>query len=361
MGQPHLLTVILPVYNSERYLEACLSSILEQEGVCLEVIAVDDGSTDSSLKILHRIADRDKRITVIVTPNNGVNHARNLALERASGEYVAFCDSDDIVPAGSYRKLMEKALQGGYDVVIGAHRDCSDDGKSVLVQPKTKGVSPMDAFMQTCTIWERIVRREFIEQHQIRFEPYLGGGDVLFIAMLYRANPKTAFLTDSVYDYWHHTHDNTPSIANTRDLAHFADRLRCAGDLIERFPSASRQEAEEFIYLNLSAYFRTVLLRLRRGDELEQGFVLFRDFLQRFCWEQYPGELEKILGTAPEKLNDLSGLDYFRLVGAGGLLAPRDLVLKEFQSGNLGMRYLLAYAREWFHFKNKKRFRESPL
>ena len=361
MSDSHLLSVILPVYNSEKYLEECLISLLGQEGVQLEIVAVDDGSTDRSLSILRTFAQRDRRIVVFSITNMGVNNARNYALEHATGEYIVFCDSDDTVPPDSYHLLLRTALKDNYDIVIGSHCICNDDGLKIPVHLHTKCRSRLEDFMQSGTLWERIVRRKFLEENSLRFEEYLGGGDTFFVAMLYLHEPRFTFLADPVYCYWHHTHDATPSIANIRDIAHFSDRLRCARDIIARFPPDLHRETTEYIYLNQTNYFRSVLLRLRSGDELEQGFLLFQAFLDEFDWEQFPGSFEQMIGLSRKELSSMTGLDYLRRIGTEGVLPAKDLVLRQFCSGRLGLRYLAAYGKAWLQFKYRNSVRRFSV
>ena len=95
--QTPLISVIIPVYNVEAYLPRCLDSVIQNTYRNLEIICVDDGSTDGSPEILRDYAQRDARITVITKENGGVSSARNAGLDRATGEFVAFIDSDDFV------------------------------------------------------------------------------------------------------------------------------------------------------------------------------------------------------------------------------------------------------------------------
>ena len=90
-----LVSVIIPIYNTEKFLPLCISSVLNQTLTDIEVLLVNDGSTDGSGKICDEYACKDQRIQVIHTLNQGVSHARNQGLETAKGEYIAFMDSDD--------------------------------------------------------------------------------------------------------------------------------------------------------------------------------------------------------------------------------------------------------------------------
>lgn len=102
-----LITVIVPVYNVAKYLEKCVKSIQDQTYKSLEIILVDDGSTDSSGAICDKYATEDSRIRVIHKPNGGLSSARNAGLDAATGDYVGFIDSDDYIAPDFYESLLK--------------------------------------------------------------------------------------------------------------------------------------------------------------------------------------------------------------------------------------------------------------
>ena len=101
-----LISVIIPIYNMEQYLERCLDSVLNNTYRNLEIICVDDGSTDSSLEILRRWEEKDPRIVVITKENGGVSSARNAGLDRMAGDYVSFVVSDEFVHPQYFEALL---------------------------------------------------------------------------------------------------------------------------------------------------------------------------------------------------------------------------------------------------------------
>ena len=113
-----LISVIVPVYNTEKYLHRCVDSIINQTYQNLEIILVDDGSTDSSGCICDEYAKKDERIKVIHKENAGQGVARNIALEYASGEYVGFVDSDDWIDPRMYQTLYTYAVKDQSDIVV---------------------------------------------------------------------------------------------------------------------------------------------------------------------------------------------------------------------------------------------------
>jgi len=111
------ISIIIPVYNAERYLEECLASVISQKERDCEILLINDGSKDNSLDICKKFAERDNRIVVIDKENGGVSSARNAGLEKAQGEFIAFVDSDDYIDREIYSSIFEKFGEQ-FDVVL---------------------------------------------------------------------------------------------------------------------------------------------------------------------------------------------------------------------------------------------------
>ena len=111
-----LISIIVPVYNVEKYLEKCVNSIVNQTYKNLEIILVDDGATDSSGKLCDKLAKIDNRIKVYHKENGGLSDARNYGVERATGDYIGFVDSDDYIDSEMYGKLYEAIKKENVDV-----------------------------------------------------------------------------------------------------------------------------------------------------------------------------------------------------------------------------------------------------
>ena len=122
-----LISIVIPVYNAEKYLAECLDSVCRQTLTDIEILCVNDGSADSSPVILRQYAEKDKRIRIMDQPNKGVSAARNAALPLAVGRYVWFIDADDMIESDSCRLLFEKAEESGADIVLLFYRGDSED------------------------------------------------------------------------------------------------------------------------------------------------------------------------------------------------------------------------------------------
>ena len=131
------ISVIIPCYNAEKYLAACLESVLSQTDCALEVLLVDDGSADGTAAICDAAAQRDARVRVWHSENRGVSAARNLALSQAQGKWVTFVDADDLVPEGAFARMLD-AADAQTDVVIAAHETLADDGTRRAFTPERR-------------------------------------------------------------------------------------------------------------------------------------------------------------------------------------------------------------------------------
>ena len=133
------VSVIIPVYNLENYLDACLASVERQTYPSFEALVVDDGSTDQSGRLCEEYAQRDKRIRVIHQANAGVSAARNAGIETAEGEFLLFTDSDDYVEADCLEKMSRFQQEAGADLVLCGYHHLYD-GADIQKVPKPAGV-----------------------------------------------------------------------------------------------------------------------------------------------------------------------------------------------------------------------------
>lgn len=163
------ITVIIPVYNVENYLERCLKSILYNTYTNLEIICVNDGSTDNSKKILEDYSKRDKRVVVINKKNAGVSSARNAGIKIATGEYIAFVDSDDWI----HEKYFEYLIRGidTADLVIcnyiRSYRSGSVETDDAY---RVQSISPIDVLKNKelkSYVWGKLFRHQLVDE--IRF------------------------------------------------------------------------------------------------------------------------------------------------------------------------------------------------
>ena len=154
--EKRILSVIVPVYNAEQYLDQCISSILDQSFSDFYLFLVNDGSTDNSRDICEKFALLDSRVTVWHLPNNGPSTARNFALEKVSTEWVCFVDSDDYVASEFVEKLYNAIQKYKVDISACAYRRVTDDNYSLLVQNKANEIE--EYYISADDKWSNVLR-----------------------------------------------------------------------------------------------------------------------------------------------------------------------------------------------------------
>ena len=237
----HKISVIIPVYNGEKYLERCVNSVLNQTHTDIELILVDDGSSDKSLQICNDFASADSRVCVIHKENGGVSTARNAGLEIATGEYIAFVDSDDYIEPDMYENMLNKALEHKCQVVLcdcvkehGTHKELYShnirDGfynRKQLEEEYFPHLLMMENVEYPATIsnWLLLWKKE-LNSPQMRYEPGIRySEDLLFGAKLLYAAESFYYMKGETYYHYvmnpdSATHTYVPNKWNDYMLLH---------------------------------------------------------------------------------------------------------------------------------------------
>ncbi len=207
-----MVSVIIPVYNVEKYMKQCVESVLRQTYKDLEIILVDDGSTDSSGALCDEYALSDDRITVIHKENGGLSDARNAGMAAAHGEYIYFLDSDDYIRKDTIGQLLDHAKKEKADMVFFSahcfsdswipvsesmtvkHRYETDLGERVLV----KRFENEEWF---CSAWLHFYRADFLKRENLRFVKGLLYEDLMFSGTAYLRPCRIAALNKQLYCY----------------------------------------------------------------------------------------------------------------------------------------------------------------
>ena len=207
-------SVIIPVYNVEKYIDRCLKSIISQNYDDLEIIVIDNGSTDSSGSICDTYASEYSNISVYHIENHGVSAARNFGLAKAQGEFICFVDADDYL-VGNLFSNMENQLDSGLDLLVFSYynsleKNLSETTRSAKILP-IEGKKDRNQFIalftelflsdMMYTVWNKIYRREFLEEHRIMFEQYELGEDVRFNLNVFECVHTISFSKTCYYVY----------------------------------------------------------------------------------------------------------------------------------------------------------------
>ncbi|TVY05645.1 glycosyltransferase [Paenibacillus cremeus] len=266
------VSIVVPIYNMENYLSRCLDSLLSQRLSDIEIIAVNDGSTDTSLQILQEYANRDKRLLIIEKQNGGVSSARNEGLSIARGQYIGFVDPDDWVDSEMYRALYETAVQEKADIAMcsymrefGTHAKEKDfplpdkvsySGDEVqskilrrLVGPLNEEISNPELLDAWGTVWSKLYRSEIIKENGVQFVDLSIVGtneDSLFNIHTFYYAKSFVFLNRPYYHYWR---VNTTSVT-TGYKPDLINKWFTLYSTIERFLTEKRMLPEFHCALN---------------------------------------------------------------------------------------------------------------
>lgn len=207
-----MISVIIPMYNAEKYVGKCLNSLLNQTYKDLEIIIVNDGSKDNSQAVCEAFAQQDKRIILINTENRGAGSARNTGIETAKGEYISFIDSDDYVCPDYYERLLYMIEQTEADIAIGRYQRISEHEKMQFVNTEEiKECNNMeellvlygedeDKYINAVLVTNKLFKRELFEDN-IRFPVGRLIDDEFIIYKLIYKSKKIAYTNDVMYAY----------------------------------------------------------------------------------------------------------------------------------------------------------------
>lgn len=208
------ISIIMPVYNSEKYLGKCIDSVLTQSFCDFELLLIDDGSTDRSPQICDDYALKDNHVKVIHKDNGGVSSARNMGLSAVRGGYLCFFDSDDTLEPNALQLMYEKISNGNYDLVIAGYNRYDEDGTKIfgMSRKEVEALSidsalkemyyPKDEEYQGY-LWNKMFRSDIIKNAGLKFNECIAfNEDRLFITQyICNSNREVAYTTTPVYNY----------------------------------------------------------------------------------------------------------------------------------------------------------------
>lgn len=210
------ISVIVPLYNAEKFIEACARSILGQTFKNLELVLVNDGSKDNSLEICQRIADEDSRVKVLDKENGGTSSAKNLGLDKAEGEYIAFCDADDTMDAEYLANLYKGVLLNNVDVCVGSFAFVRVSGSEIIYRRTIniyEGLFSLKEFMKFYPEYmpnavigspcNKLYKKCLIDINSIRFNTNIKNNEDTHFNYEYLAKCKTVYVSDApFYNYF---------------------------------------------------------------------------------------------------------------------------------------------------------------
>lgn len=248
------ISVIVPVYNAEKYLHRCIDSILAQSFTDFELLLINDGSRDKSGKICDEYALKDSRIRVFHKENEGASSARNLGLDNICGEWITFVDSDDWIDAELYEKMLVSALTTDSDIVVcGVKIEDDDKCLSRLECPQSYASKASLSNLHMIegpiysSLWNKLIKKSLFKNYNIRFEPRLRMWDDLYVILRIRYfNPKINVIENI---YYHYIMTDSPSITKSGMSSKVSSQLLCAS-LLSTFLKSHKMQQRYLVLSN---------------------------------------------------------------------------------------------------------------
>ena len=255
------ISIIVPIYNVEKYIEKALESLINQTYKNLEIILIDDESKDNSIKICEKYINQDKRLKIIHQKNKGLSGARNTGLENATGEYIMFIDPDDTFELDACENLYKKIEETKSDYVIANYRNMDEDGTEwekpafdtekyqemkVVIDDPTKCFYVMNS-----GVWNKIFRKKFLDEIGIKFVERIPAEDAIFTTYCFIKAKKVYYTPEIVYNYRLRQSD---SISSSCSKDYFLGINRAYRMIYNNFKENNRLDFYRFFYAKSMNY-----------------------------------------------------------------------------------------------------------
>ena len=234
-----MISIIVPVYNTGKYLQECLDSLIAQSYSDIEIIVVDDGSTDDSYLICKKYTQKDSRIRIFHKDNSGVSDARNFGIEHARGEYISFCDSDDRIAPKLYELLLNTMEVNNVDRVVSGYAYLYDDGhvrqcKARVPDGKYNAHDILRKMIDDGTlsgflfsgVYNSLFKKKIIDDNNIRFDSMIRYNEDSLFSFKYMLHSNALYSLQSHVTYFYRQHNS--SVTKKRSVGDKYEPLRKA-------------------------------------------------------------------------------------------------------------------------------------
>lgn len=279
------VSVIVPVYNVEKYIDKCLNSLVNQTISDIEIIIVNDGSPDNSEKIINKYLKKfSDKIVYIKKENGGQGSARNLGIEISNGEYIGFVDSDDYVDINMFEKLYNRAKEKESDIVICGRCEVNEITSALTpIGVIKKDDDPkINAFYDQMAPWNKLYKSSLIKENNIKFGLDMWYEDVVFCLKSILLTDKITYLDENLYYYL----VRNGSIMNNNNSVKNLDVLK-ALDIIKEFSNEYNCFNKDiYSYLVFDYVLITTINRVMYHDNVQKNRVIKE--LREYCKKNIP-------------------------------------------------------------------------
>ena len=278
------ISIIIPVYNVEKYLKQCIESVMNQTYKQLEIILVDDGSKDMSGSICDEYVKKDDRIKVIHKENGGLSSARNAGIQAATGKYIMFLDSDDFLEEYACEILYNEIESRNLDYVMGNYIYTTSEGKKweypMFPVKDSFEVSLQDYkksfFVMNSVVVNKIFKREFIQKNNFKFVEGAIAEDAIFCSSCYTKSPKSYFLNKIMYNY--RQNDTNTSISTNCNKLYFLKLDEAYKLIYHNYKITNNLGFYRFFCARIMPYFLCKIIdtkELKTDDEIIEVIKMF--------------------------------------------------------------------------------------
>ena len=282
------VSAIVPVYNTEKFLEKCIRSIMSQTLKEIEIICINDGSTDSSLEILKKLQKEDNRIIIIDKKNEGVSKARNVGIENVRGKYCLNIDSDDWVESNYFKTMYEKAKLNNLEMLVSdfiTERENNQEIKKDLEiseEAILTGEEYLEIFYSrnfNGYTWNKLIETSLYKKNKINYNEDIGFCEDVEVLSKLASNMKRIGKINNAY--YHYKVDNFESITKQEKIKNYSDFEECCYQIKKYFEKKNISSKVLNLLFQREIYTKLdILLRGKFKEEKEKYIIKEREFLK---------------------------------------------------------------------------------
>lgn len=309
-----IVSIIVPIYNAEKTIEDCINSIINQSYKNIEIILVDDGSTDNSVSICKKMQSKDNRIIVYSKKNGGVSSARNYGLNVATGEYIGFVDSDDTINSEFIKTAIDNIKNNNADLFCCNYNEGKKKSKNSKLIKKYINIIKQDYMLLLKIykgfLWNKIYKKELIEKHTIRLnENITMCEDLLFNFQYLKLCNKVSYSFEKNYNY----NINEDGLSKGLTLGWF-DILYVYNEIYGEIENFNKKIQDiiilDFLYSIYEAKMRAKIMKIDEKAIWKKYSINAKDIIKknynRILKSRYIGIIEKIKLIIFDKLENIS-------------------------------------------------------
>ena len=305
MNNSAKVSIIVPVYNVEKYLSVCMDSCINQTLYDIEIICVNDGSTDKSLEILEKYAAIDNRIKIINKKNGGLSSARNAGIKASNGNWIMFLESDDSLSLNACERIWKEALEEPTDIIVfgsdmfPSHPQPSEWHKWVLnVQTKRVYLFTPEVLLNIPSskpfVWRQAFSKELLEKTGVLFDESVKyGEDIVFQFEIFPYASNISYIADKLYNYRHYRKGSLMESINLVPSKKVWQHLYSVDTILAYWQEKGWIEKYGFYILAWVLDFVVTDLRRNNYDETPEFAKTIRDYVTKYELHKYKYELPK--------------------------------------------------------------------